>query len=147
LGLAALEDNIVQPILNEIYEVDFRGFSALNAGIQRRRVNWIPGADIRGSYHEWTMKFVEHRVADRRPLRLIRKWLKDIFRGNAGTGRFSSLAPQVGLEPTLVTCQELSKWPPYHTRSRPTCRRSLAAARPTAGSRGAEPGLAPSPVA
>jgi group II intron reverse transcriptase/maturase len=98
LGIAALEDKIVQQavvtILNEIYEVDFRGFSygfrpgrdphqaldALNAGIQRKRVNWILDADIRGFFdnmnHEWTMKFVEHRVADNRILRLIRKWLK-----------------------------------------------------------------------
>ena len=53
---------------------------ALNAGIQRKRVNWILDADIRGFFdnmdHEWTMKFVEHRVADNRVLRLIRKWLK-----------------------------------------------------------------------
>ncbi len=98
LGIAALEDKIVQQamvaILKEIYEVDFRGFSygfrpgrsphqaldALNAGIQRKRVNWILDADIRGFFdnmdHEWTMKFVEHRVADNRVLRLIRKWLK-----------------------------------------------------------------------
>jgi group II intron reverse transcriptase/maturase len=98
LGIAALEDKIVQQavvtILNEIYEVDFRGFSygfrpgrdphqaldALNVGIQRKRVNWILDADIRGFFdnmdHEWTMKFVEHRVADNRILRLIRKWLK-----------------------------------------------------------------------
>jgi RNA-directed DNA polymerase len=98
LGIAALEDKIVQQavvtILNEIYEVDFRGFSygfrpgrgphpaldALNVGIQRKRVNWILDADIRGFYdnmdHEWTMKFVQHRVADQRILRLIQKWLK-----------------------------------------------------------------------
>jgi len=98
LGIAALEDKIVQQavvtILNAIYEVDFRGFSygfrpgrsphqaldALNAGIQRKRVNWILDADIRGFFdnmdHEWTMKFIAHRVADNRVLRLIRKWLK-----------------------------------------------------------------------
>jgi len=98
LGIAALEDKIVQQavvtILNGIYEVDFRGFSygfrpgrsphqaldALNAGIQRKRVNWILDADIRGFFdnmnHEWTMQFVGHRVADNRVLRLIRKWLK-----------------------------------------------------------------------
>ncbi len=98
LGIAALEDKIVQQavvtILNEIYEVDFRGFSygfrpgrsphqaldALNVGIQRKRVNWILDADIRGFFdnmdHGWTMKFVAHRVADNRVLRLIRKWLK-----------------------------------------------------------------------
>ena len=98
LGVAALEDKIVQPavvaILNQIYEVDFKGFSygfrpgrsphqaldALTVGIQRKRVNWVLDADIRGYFdnlsHEWTMKFIEHRVADRRILRLIRKWLK-----------------------------------------------------------------------
>jgi RNA-directed DNA polymerase len=98
LGIAALEDKIVQhavvTILNQIYEVDFRGFSygfrpgrsphqaldALNVGIQRKRVNWILDADIRGFFdnmsHEWTMKFMEHRVADNRILRLIGKWLK-----------------------------------------------------------------------
>jgi len=98
LGIAALEDKIVQQavvtILNQIYEVDFKGFSygfrpgrsphqaldALTVGIQRKRVNWVLDADIRGFFdnlsHEWTMKFIEHRVADRRILRLIRKWLK-----------------------------------------------------------------------
>jgi group II intron reverse transcriptase/maturase len=98
LGIAALEDKIVQQavvtILNAIYEVDFRGFSygfrpgrgphsaldALHVGIERKRVNWILDADIRGFFdnmdHEWTMQFVQHRVADQRILRLIRKWLK-----------------------------------------------------------------------
>ena len=98
LGIAALEDKIVQQavvtILNQIYEVDFKGFSygfrsgrnphqaldALTVGIQRKRVNWVLDADIRGFFdnlsHEWAMKFVEHRVADSRILRLIQKWLK-----------------------------------------------------------------------
>ena len=98
IGVAAVEDKIVQQavvtILNQIYEVDFKGFSygfrpsrsphqaldALTVGIQRKKVNWVLDADIRGFYdnlnHEWTMKFIEHRVADRRILRLIRKWLK-----------------------------------------------------------------------
>src|SRR6266852_1495565 len=98
LGIATLEDKLVQQaavtILNQIYEVDFLGFSygfrpgrsphqaldALHVGIQRKRVNWILDADIQGFFdnmsHEWTMKFVEHRVADRRMLRLIQKWLK-----------------------------------------------------------------------
>src|SRR5690348_10029386 len=98
LGIAALEDKIVQQavvtILNQIYEVDFKGFSygfrpgrsphqaldALTVGIQRKRVNWVLDADIRGFFdnlsHEWMLKFVEHRVADRRILRLIQKWLK-----------------------------------------------------------------------
>jgi RNA-directed DNA polymerase len=98
LGIAALEDKIVQQavvtILNQIYEVDFKGFSygfrpgrsphqaldALAVGLERKKVNWVLDADIRGFFdnmsHEWTAKFIEHRVADRRILRLIRKWLK-----------------------------------------------------------------------
>jgi group II intron reverse transcriptase/maturase len=98
LGVAALEDKIVQQaavtILNQIYEVDFKGFSygfrpgrsphqaldALTVGIQRKRVNWVLDADIRGFFdnlsHEWTMKFIKHRVADLRMLRLIQKWLR-----------------------------------------------------------------------
>jgi RNA-directed DNA polymerase len=98
LGIAALEDKVVQQavvtILNEIYEVDFVGFSygfrpgrsphqaldALSVGLHRKRVNWVLDADIRGFFdqmsHEWTMKFVQHRVADHRILRLIQKWLK-----------------------------------------------------------------------
>jgi RNA-directed DNA polymerase len=98
LGIAALEDKIVQQavvtILNQIYEVDFKGFSygfrpgrnphqaldALTVGIQSKRVNWVLDADIRGFFdnlsHEWAIKFVEHRVADPRILRLIQKWLK-----------------------------------------------------------------------
>jgi retron-type reverse transcriptase len=99
LGVAALEDKIVQQavvtILNQIYEVDFKGFysygfrpgrsphqalDALTVGIQRKKVNWVLDADIRGFFdnmsHEWTMKFIEHRVADRRILHLIQKWLK-----------------------------------------------------------------------
>ena len=98
LGIAALEDKIVQQgvvtILNEIYGVDFQGFSygfrsgrgphdaldALTAAIQWKRVNCVLDADIRGFFdnlnHEWTTKFIEHRVADPRMLRLIQKWLR-----------------------------------------------------------------------
>jgi group II intron reverse transcriptase/maturase len=98
LGVAALEDKIVQQavvtILNEIYEADFQGFSygfrpgrsphqaldALSVGLHRKRVNWVLDADIRGFFdqmsHEWTLKFLQHRVADQRILRLIQKWLK-----------------------------------------------------------------------
>jgi RNA-directed DNA polymerase len=98
LGIAALEDKIVQQavvtVLNEIYEADFLGFSygfrpgrgahraldALSVGIVRRRVNWILDADIRGFFdnmsHEWIERFVRHRIADPRMLRLIRKWLR-----------------------------------------------------------------------
>jgi group II intron reverse transcriptase/maturase len=98
LGIAALEDKIVQQatvtILNQIYEEDFLGFSygfrpgrsqhdaldALAVAIEQKRVNYILDADIRNFFDEldksWLLKFVEHRVADRRILRLIRKWLK-----------------------------------------------------------------------
>jgi RNA-directed DNA polymerase len=98
LGIAALEDKIVQQaartVLECVYEQDFQGFSygfrprrsqhraldALYVGIMRRKVNWIIDADIRGFFdnisHEWLMKFLEHRIADRRMLRLLKKWLR-----------------------------------------------------------------------
>jgi RNA-directed DNA polymerase len=97
LGVASLEDKIVQravaEVLNAVYEEDFLGFSygfrpgrsphdaldALATGIQRRRVNWVLDADIRGFFdaidHGWLLRFLEHRIADKRILRLIRKWL------------------------------------------------------------------------
>lgn len=98
LGIAALEDKIVQQavvaVLNAIYEEDFIGFSygfrpgrsqhlaldALFVGIESKKVNWVLDADIRGFFdtinHEWMLKFLQHRIADPRILRLIRKWLK-----------------------------------------------------------------------
>ncbi len=98
LAIAALEDKIVQravaTVLNQIYEVDFLGFSygfrpgrgqhdaldALATGITERKVNWILDADISGFFdslsQDWLIRFVEHRIADRRIVRLIRKWLK-----------------------------------------------------------------------
>jgi group II intron reverse transcriptase/maturase len=98
LGIAALEDKIVQQavvtVLNQIYEEDFKGFSygfrpgrkqhdaldALMVGLKRKKVNWVLDLDIRGFFdnvsHEWLEKFVGHRVADHRVLRLIQKWLK-----------------------------------------------------------------------
>ncbi|EQD56450.1 RNA-directed DNA polymerase (Reverse transcriptase), partial [mine drainage metagenome] len=97
LGIATLEDKIVQravvEVLNAIYEEDFLGFSygfrpgrkphdaldALAAGIYKKKVNWILDADIRDFFSKldqaWLMKFLEHRIADKRVLRLIRKWL------------------------------------------------------------------------
>src|SRR5246127_940797 len=96
LGVAALEDKIVQQavvtILNQIYEEDFLGFSygfrpgrsqhdaldALAFAIQRKQVNYILDADIKGFFDNLSksclLKFVEQRVADRRILRLIQKW-------------------------------------------------------------------------
>ncbi len=98
LGIAALEDKIVQravvEVLNAIYEVDFLGFSygfrpgrgqhdaldALATGILKRKVNWVIDADIRDCFtsldHSWLVRFLEHRLADRRVLRLIQKWLR-----------------------------------------------------------------------
>ncbi len=98
LGIAALEDKIVQhavvTVLNAIYEEDFQGFSygfrpgrsqhdaldALWVGIMRTRVHWVLDADIRDFFgtidHGWMMKFVQHRIADRRIHRLIQKWLR-----------------------------------------------------------------------
>ncbi len=98
LGVTVLEDKIVQralvEVLNGIYETDFLGFSygfrpgrsphdalnALMAGIMTRKVGWVLDADIRGYFdsinHEWLVKFVEHRIADKRVIRHIRKWLE-----------------------------------------------------------------------
>ena len=98
LGVASLEDKIVQQavvtVLSAIYEEDFLGFSygfrrgrsqhdaldALAVGIKSRKVNWILDTDIRSFFdeidHGWMLKFLEHRIADRRLLALIRKWLK-----------------------------------------------------------------------
>jgi len=97
LGVPVLEDKLVQratvEVLNTIYETDFLGFSygfrpgrhqhkaldALYTGLLTRKVNWVLDADIRGFFdaidHDWLVKFVEHRVADRRVVRLIEKWL------------------------------------------------------------------------
>jgi group II intron reverse transcriptase/maturase len=97
IGVPALEDKIVQratvEVLNAVYEEDFLGFSygfrpgrsqhkaldALHEAICRRRVNWVLDADIRGFFdaidHEWLVKFVEHRIADKRVVRHVKKWL------------------------------------------------------------------------
>ena len=98
LGIAALEDKIVQKavvdvILTPIHEVEFLGFSygfrpgrgthdaldALAFGITRRKVNWIADADLKAYFdtipRDWLIRFLEHRIGDRRVIRLIRKWL------------------------------------------------------------------------
>ncbi|MFQ5938086.1 MAG: group II intron reverse transcriptase/maturase [Acidiferrobacterales bacterium] len=98
IGIASLADKIVQLavlwVLQSIYEEDFLGFSygfrpgrsqhraldALSVAITSKRVNWILECDIEGFYdaidHQWLIKFLEHRIADRRILRLVRKWLR-----------------------------------------------------------------------
>lgn len=97
LGVPVLEDKIVQratgEVLNAIYETDFLDFSygvrpgrsqhdardALYAGLLTKKVTWVLDLDIRGFCdtidHGWLVKFVEHRIADRRVVRLIQKWL------------------------------------------------------------------------
>lgn len=97
LGVTALEDKIVQratvEVLNAIYEADFLGFSygfrpgrsqhdcldALYAGLLTRKVNWVLDLDIRGFFdaidHGWLIRFIEHRIGDKRVVRLIQKWL------------------------------------------------------------------------
>jgi RNA-directed DNA polymerase len=98
LGIAAIEDKIVQAavvaILTPIYEAEFLGFSygfrpgrsqhdaldALAYGIRARKINWILDSDIRSFFDtispEWLVRFMEHRIGDRRIIRLIQKWLK-----------------------------------------------------------------------
>src|SRR6059036_3124719 len=122
LGVPALEDKLVQravvAVLNVIYEVDFLGFSygfrpgrsphqavdALTVGITTKKVNWVLDADIRGFFdtldHGWLVKFVEHRVADRRVVRLIQKWLNagvleegTRTRSEVGTVQGGSISP------------------------------------------------------
>src|SRR5262244_1711857 len=129
LGIAALEDKIVQAatvtILNQIYEEDFLGFSygfrpgrsqhdaldALAVAIEQRKVNYILDCDVRSFFDNldksWLLQFVEHRVADRRILRLIQKWLKagvleDGIWSNPETG-----TPQ-GSVASTATCKHIS---------------------------------------
>ena len=122
LGVAALEDKILQravtEVLNAIYEVDFLGFSygyrpkknphqaldALAVGIRWKKISWILDADICGFYdninHDWMMRFIQHRIADKRVQRLIKKWLNaGIIENNEwrpselGTPQGASLSP------------------------------------------------------
>lgn len=122
IGVPALEDKIVQratvEVLNAVYETDFLGFSygfrpgrsqhnALDAvvvGIERRKVNWVFDMDIRGFFdaidHEWLVRFVEHRIADKRVIRHIKKWLHvgvldgdEWYRQAEGTPQGGSVSP------------------------------------------------------
>jgi RNA-directed DNA polymerase len=122
LAVAALEDKIVQravvTLLNAIYEEDFLGFSygfrpgrgthdaldALCVGIGRKKVSYILDADIRSFFdeisQEWLIRFLEHRIGDRRIIRLIQKWLKAgvledgvVSVNDKGTGQGSVISP------------------------------------------------------
>ena len=125
LGIPTLEDKLVQrttvEVLNAIYETDFLGFSygfrpgcsphhaldALYAGLLTGKVNWVLDADIRGFFeainHAWLVKFIEHRIADRRVGRLIQKWLNagvledgTRTRSEEGTPQGGSISPLLG---------------------------------------------------
>ena len=122
LAVAGLEDKIVQratvAVLNAIYEEDFLGFSygfrpgrgahdaldALAVGIGSRKVNFILDADIRAFFdtvsQEWLIRFVEHRIGDKRIIRLIQKWLKAgvledgvVTVSDTGTGQGAVISP------------------------------------------------------
>jgi len=122
LGVIALEDKLVQraatQVLNAIYETDFLGFSygfrpgrsqhnaldALYVGMLTKKVNWVLDADIRGFFdaidRDWLMKFVGHRIADRRIHRLILKWLNagvledgEVRYADTGTVQGGSISP------------------------------------------------------
>jgi group II intron reverse transcriptase/maturase len=124
LGVTAFEDKVVQRalvgVLNHIYEADFLGFSygyrpgrnphsaldALDVGIGRKKVNWVLDADIRGYFdaidHGWLVKFVEHRIADRRIVRLIQKWLNAGVLEDGERHRSEEGTPQGGVASPLL---------------------------------------------
>jgi len=122
IGILVLEDKIVQraavEVLNSIYETDFKGFSygfrpkrsqhnaldALSVGIATQKVSWVLDADIRGFFdaidHAWLIKFIEHRIADQRVIRHVRKWLNagvledgTVTRAEEGTPQGGSISP------------------------------------------------------
>jgi group II intron reverse transcriptase/maturase len=122
LGIAVVEDKIVQHVISEIlqhvHEPDFLGFSygfqkgkrphdaldALNVGISRKKVNWLLDADIEGFFdtidHDWMIAFLEHRVGDSRVLRLIRNWLEagisedgEVTKASVGTPQGAVISP------------------------------------------------------
>ena len=127
IGIASLEDKIVQAavvrVLEQIDEEDFLGFSygyrprrsqhhALDAvwvGINSRKINWILDADLKSFFDSinpmWMLRFLEHRIADRRILRLIRKGLRAGIsedgqgsRLEKGTPQGSVITPQTMLQ-------------------------------------------------
>jgi len=122
LGMPTMEDKIVQraavTVLNVVYEEMFLPFSygfrpkrsphraldALYVGLQARKINWVYDADIQGFFdaidHEWLIKFIEHRIGDRRVIRHVKKWLKagvledETWRQNdEGTPQGGSVSP------------------------------------------------------
>jgi RNA-directed DNA polymerase len=129
IGIPTLEDKVVQratvAVLEAVYEAEFCGFSygfrpgrsqhnaldAVAVGITKQKVNFVLDADIRGFFdtidHEWITRFIEHRIADQRVIRHIRKWMKagvledgelrDVERGTPQGGSISPLLANVYL--------------------------------------------------
>src|SRR5579859_2141081 len=124
LGVTTLEDKLVQratvEVLNAIYETDFLGFSygfrpgrsphnaldALAVGMLTKKVSWVLDLDIRGFFdsidHGWLVKFVEHRIADQRVVRLIQKWLRAGVLGDGKHLQVEEGTPQGGSASPLL---------------------------------------------
>jgi group II intron reverse transcriptase/maturase len=125
LGLPALEDKIVQSavaeVLNAVYEADFYGFSygfrpgrsphraleSLEKALMTQRVNWVLDFDVRTFFdsldHEWLVRMLEHRIADRRIIRLIKRWLKaGILEGGQWTAVETGSPQGSGISPILA---------------------------------------------
>src|SRR3990170_527535 len=124
LGVPVLEDKLVQratvEVLNAIYEADFLGVSygfrpgrsqhnaldALYTGLLTKKVNWVLDSDIRGFFdaidHGWLVKFVEHRIADKRVVRLIQKWLNAGVLEDGKRTRVEEGTPQGGSASPLL---------------------------------------------
>ena len=147
LGIAALEDKIVQAavvaILTPIYEAEFLGFSygfrpkrnqhqaldALAFGIGRRRINWVLDCDVQSFFDKvsqsWLMRFIEHRIGDRRIIRLIAKWLTA---GVLEQGRLIVTEAHGGSMPATSRPRAgsgLHGSPPTSVTSRPRCQVSV----------------------
>ena len=124
LGVTALEDKLVQratvEVLNAIYETDFLGFSygfrpernqhnaldALHVGLDTKKVNWVLDLDIKSFFerisHEQLIKFIRHRIADRRVVRLIQKWLNAGVLEDGEWKRMQEGTPQGGSASPLL---------------------------------------------
>lgn len=125
IGIPVLEDKIVQrataEVMGAVYEADFKGFSygfrpgksphhaldALSVGLTRKKVNWVLDADIRGFFdaldHGWQAKFIEHRIADQRVVRHVKKWLKAGVLEDGRTTEAEQGTPQGGsISPLLA---------------------------------------------
>jgi len=146
IGVPVLEDKIVQraaaEVMGAVYEADFLGFSygfrpgrsqhnaldAVTVGIERRKVSWVLDVDIRGFFdtidHGWLLQFLEHRIADRRVHRHVRKWLaagvsedgvqRSVERGTPQGGSISPLLANVYLHYALDLWAH--RWRQRHAR-------------------------------